>query len=396
MFPDEYHLLTLQTVLETAAGLVDGVDVKSIVVNLTDRLVNFVKSNREKLAQIKGPDMFDTFYQAISRITQERKTMPAEDVLSLYKSLMDLTIQVYPKSLENVDKIFSVASPVLMAKRGGEGGASLVNNQKVVKGIMALLHSPLENYHNILTVLALQNYPALFDFLSAKDRKKAALDVVKSVIDDGVVIPTPEHTEALLRLITPLIVDPKEDEQDEDDEEDDPIAFAEEQNLVGSLVHLFRCAEPATEFEILMIVRKYFGMGGKLRIRHSVPPLVFRAIEVARAMRIQCQAQEKQEEEGERTVSLWQEKGQRVYKFLLGTTKTFVELVKLPELSFRLLLQCAQSASESGFTAIAYQFMEKAYVVYEQVRRERERERECVCEVIFYVFFFFSPTGNKR
>lgn len=78
---------------------------------------------------------------------------------------------------------------------------------------MALLHSPLENYHNILTVLALQNYPGLFDFLSNKDRRKAALDVVKSVIDDGVVIPSPEHAEALLRLITPLIVDPKEEDQ---------------------------------------------------------------------------------------------------------------------------------------------------------------------------------------
>lgn len=38
--------------------------------------------------------MFETFYQAISKITKERTAMPAEDVLSLYKSLMDLTIQV--------------------------------------------------------------------------------------------------------------------------------------------------------------------------------------------------------------------------------------------------------------------------------------------------------------
>ncbi len=51
---------------------------------------------------------------------------------------------------------------------------------------------------------------------------------------------------------------------------------------------------------------------------------------------------------------------------MLGTTKTFVELVKLPDLSFRLLLNCAQSASETGFQAVAYQFMEKAYTIYEQ------------------------------
>lgn len=74
-----------------------------------------------------------------------------------------------------------------------------------------------------------------------------------------------------------------------------------------------------------------------------------------------------------------------MYKFLLGTTKTFVELVKQPDLSFRLLLNCAQSASETGFQvkrmkkrkriyfcltcktkAVAYQFIEKAYTIYEQ------------------------------
>jgi vacuolar protein sorting-associated protein 35 len=356
VFPDEFHLMTLGTILETAAGLVEGVDVKSIVVNLTDRLVAFVKSNRDKINPTKGGvDMFDVFFAAISRITQERKSMPAEDVLSLYKSLMDLTIQVYPKSLANVDKIFSVAGPVLAAKK--EESPAILSNQRVVKGVLALLRSPLENYHNILTVLALQNYPSLFEFLAPSDRRRACLDVVRAVIEDGVHVPSPEHADALLRLVSPLIVDREGEEGAQDEEEDDPQAFAEEQNLVGSLVHVMRArGNPGVDFEMLLIVRKYFGMGGKLRIRHSVPPLVFRAIEVARALHASSGGE----------AADWEEKGQRVYKFLLGTTKTFVELVKMPDLSFRLLLNCAQSASETGFQAVAYQFMEKAYTIYEQ------------------------------
>lgn len=358
VFPDDFHLLTLETILDTAAGLVEGVDVKSIVVNLTDRLVSYVKNNREKVNPNKGgADMFETFFAAISRITQERKSMPAEDVLSLYKSLMDLTIQVYPKSLQNVDKIFSVAGPVLAAKKQADGASS--SNPRVIKGVMALLRSPLENYHNVLTVLALQSYPQLFEFLSLSDRRKACLDVVKAVIGDGVLVPTPEHVDALLRLVSPLIIDAEgaaaAGEEAEGDEEEDEVAFAEEQNLVGSLVHLFRSKSAATDFEILVTVRKYFGMGGKRRIRHSVPPLVLRAIEVAHALRAESEGGE-----------AWEAAGARVFKFLLGTTKTFVELVKLPELSFRLLLQCAQSASAAGFAAVAYQFMEKAYTVYEE------------------------------
>jgi hypothetical protein len=74
---------------------------------------------------------------------------------------------------------------------------------------------------------------------------------------------------------------------------------------------------PAVELEMLLIVRQYFGTGGKvtsrclisvecltiktkLRIRHSVPPLVFRAIEVARALHASCAD----------APAEWEEKGQ--------------------------------------------------------------------------------------
>jgi hypothetical protein len=56
-------------------------------------------------------------------------------------------------------------------------------------------------------------------------------------------------------------------ETSEEEEEDDPLAFAEEQNLVGSLVHVMKARNnPAMEFEMLLIVRKYFGTGGKVQL----------------------------------------------------------------------------------------------------------------------------------
>lgn len=41
--------------------------------------------------------MFETFFNCISRISSERQSMAAEDLLALYRSLMDLTIQVKAK-----------------------------------------------------------------------------------------------------------------------------------------------------------------------------------------------------------------------------------------------------------------------------------------------------------
>ncbi len=64
-------------------------------------------------------------------------------------------------------------------------------------------------------------------------------------------------------------------ETSEEEEEDDPLAFAEEQNLVGSLVHVMKARNnPAMEFEMLLIVRKYFGTGGKVHLVKNKSKLV--------------------------------------------------------------------------------------------------------------------------
>lgn len=44
VFPDEYHLNTLDRLLQTCALLQPGVNIKSIIVGLIDRLANFAQN----------------------------------------------------------------------------------------------------------------------------------------------------------------------------------------------------------------------------------------------------------------------------------------------------------------------------------------------------------------
>ena len=58
---------------------------------------------------------------------------------------------------------------------------------------------------------------------------------------------------------------------------DDPEEFAEEQGLMGRLIHLLVSSDPDQQYNILSTARKHFGAGGAKRIESSLPPIVIAA-----------------------------------------------------------------------------------------------------------------------
>lgn len=57
--------------------------------------------------------------------------------------------------------------------------------------------------------------------------------------------------------------------------------FAEEQNLVARMVHQLRSDDPDDHFQILKTARRHFSSGGPQRVKHTLPPLAFSALQVA-------------------------------------------------------------------------------------------------------------------
>ena len=64
VFPDEYHLCTLDKLLQTCALLQPGVNIKSIIVGLIDRLANYAQ-NETIPSSIQ---LFTFFYQNLSHV----------------------------------------------------------------------------------------------------------------------------------------------------------------------------------------------------------------------------------------------------------------------------------------------------------------------------------------
>jgi vacuolar protein sorting-associated protein 35 len=66
VFPDEYHLNTLDSLLATCGTLQEGVDIKSIIVCLIDRLANYASSSATAIPA--SVDVFGFFYKNLATV----------------------------------------------------------------------------------------------------------------------------------------------------------------------------------------------------------------------------------------------------------------------------------------------------------------------------------------
>ena len=84
VFPDEFHLQTLQKLLSACGSLHRNVNVTKIISALNDRLAAYAARPDVKIpSDIK---LFDIFSTEIVTVIAARPDMPAEDVVSVHVS----------------------------------------------------------------------------------------------------------------------------------------------------------------------------------------------------------------------------------------------------------------------------------------------------------------------
>lgn len=340
-FPDDFHLRTLEILLQSCGQLQGGVNIKSILVGLIDRLATYAV-NEKIPAEIK---IFEIFSTQVSDVVENQKdNMLVEDILALQVSLLGLAITCYPDTLAYVDQVFAFSHKLLESRKTED-----YSKPSCVKQILKLLQTPLDTYKNILTVLKLDHFPKVIAFLGYDNRKRVAVDIIKNTIEFTTALPTADQVNKLLELVQPLIKD--EADQPELDQED----LEEEQNYLASLVHLFENADAEQLFAMYVAARKHFGQGGPQRIKFSLTPLVFGVLKLA----VRLKSNEEEDSE-------WGQKAKKVFKFAHETV-TALSRTNLPDLSLRLFLQCAQSSNRCGsdFETITYEFLTQALVTYE-------------------------------
>ncbi|KAJ8764256.1 hypothetical protein K2173_005996 [Erythroxylum novogranatense] len=344
VFPDEYHLQTLEILLGACPQLQPSVDIKTVLSRLMERLSNYAASSTDVLPEFLQVEAFSKLNNAIGKVIEAQVDMPIFGAVTLYSSLLTFTLHVHPDRLDYADQVLGAC----VKKLSGHGK---LEDSRSTKQIVALLSAPLEKYNDIVTALKLSNYPRVMEYLDTETNKVMATVIIQSIMKNNTRIPTADKVDSLFELMEGLIKDL--DETHEEVDEDD---FNEEQNSVARLIQMLSNDDPEEMYKIICNVRKHIMTGGQRRLPFTVPPLVFSALKLVR--RLQAPDENPFGDETSTTPK-------KIFQ-LLNQTIESLSAVPSPELALRLYLQCAEAANDCDLEPVAYEFFTQAYILYEE------------------------------
>ena len=70
-----------------------------------------------------------------------------------------------------------------------------------------MLKIPVDTYNNILTLLKLEYFAPLFEYLDYTGRKNMSLHVVNSALDNGNLVLLADQADIILGMVAPLVKD---------------------------------------------------------------------------------------------------------------------------------------------------------------------------------------------
>lgn len=119
VFPDGFHLRTLEMFLDACSKLNKSVNVKSIISSLIDRLARFATTEEGGIPS--DIQLFDIFSKQTQLVYDARPDMPIQDVIALQVSLLNMAISCYPGNLANIDQVLKVTNEKIAASPENKG-----------------------------------------------------------------------------------------------------------------------------------------------------------------------------------------------------------------------------------------------------------------------------------
>eukprot|EP01039_Chlorochromonas_danica_P006012 gene6012-6622_t len=364
VFPDDYHLTTLEPLLKACTSLKEKVNVRAILESLMNRLANHVLTNPSVIQT--DTNAFKLFNDNIATLIEERTNMSLTETLRLQTVLTNFALKCYPSRLDYFSHCLTNAG-TLIAKSDfvkvseTESGDSR-STDETTQQIETLLSAPLATL--ALKVLDIPAYSQLMSYLPWGNWKEVASNLLKSFIASNAVLAEMPQVEQLFKMITPLLRDRDAATsaslaaEEERDNTPLPQQFKDEQYLVGRLAHLMKADDTDTLLQIFVYARNQFTTGGSRRMQITYPPLVFAALRLARSVLAREKSVAQDPSLPAPTYST-----RKVFHFVIEAITALA--TSHPEAAMHLFLQAAQSADECAFHAIAYEFVKEALLIYE-------------------------------
>lgn len=232
VFPDEFHLETLEVFLGVLPKLRDKVNTRTILNNMMERLLHYYRDETLVNGEVDTNDVkrtmavnsFDMFEDCVQRVFEARGlNTPPKDVIRLQGCLLNYALKISPGNVDLISRCIGQCAGALGALKeqkkasmmgqgivvgGGTTKSSEIDMEAVATGALeSLLSVPLDQL--ALKVLDLPDFSTLLAFLPWENRKVVALSMIKSVVagGDGAKVKDIAQLEQLLEILAPLLRD---------------------------------------------------------------------------------------------------------------------------------------------------------------------------------------------
>ncbi|UJR09635.1 hypothetical protein I4U23_013868 [Adineta vaga] len=352
VFPDEYHLNTLNEFLKGCRELSATVNIRNILISLIDRLTAYSVRDQQNIPE--SIQLFDIFSEQIAEVIKSRSNIPPEDIVALQSALLSLSLKCYREQFEYGNKVLEKTRQLF---DNIALDTPVQTGTLAAKELVKMLKIPIDCY-DILDVLKLSNYKLVLQLLSYRERHTVCMYIINSILDKETIIPTAEQVTQLFDLIGTLVVDQADGNFEASRQSITNEDFVEEQNLVARLCNNFKASnDPDQQYHIIKICQDTFKNGGLERMRFTYPPIIMQAY----ALTFQYKIVREQDEK-------WEKKCQKLFQLCNQLINVLTKL-ETPDLPLRLYLQGALAASEirsENAETIAYEFFSQAYTLYEE------------------------------
>lgn len=341
VFPDDFHLNTLELLLQTVSTLKEKVNVRAILEALMDRLASHAANNAAAGAVGAEINSFKLFNDCISTLIEDRASMSLTETLRLQTVLTNFALKCHPSRIDYVAHCLSTSGLLIektdfVATAAAESQLEGRSTNETTTQIEALLSSPLSTL--ALRVLEIPSYVKLMSYLPWGNWKEVASTLLKAVLSSNSPLSEVVQVEQLFKTITPLLRDRDTNASSVADEgvvaPPPTPAFCADQWLVARTPHLMKNDDTDTMLQILVVARTHFTAGGSRRMQFTFPSLVFAALQLARKV----QARERAVERDEATAPQFSTR--KVFHFIIEAITALA--TSHPEPAFNLYLQAAQ------------------------------------------------------
>eukprot|EP01022_Parablepharisma_sp_SALTPOND_P000708 TRINITY_DN1044_c0_g2_i1.p1 TRINITY_DN1044_c0_g2~~TRINITY_DN1044_c0_g2_i1.p1 ORF type:complete len:857 (+),score=97.29 TRINITY_DN1044_c0_g2_i1:113-2683(+) len=398
VFTNEFHLKTLEKLLEACTSLHSAVDIKTIFISLMDRLSHYAATQPEDIQEVdKEINIFALFKKYIDKVLEEQGVaMELKKLIELQVAFLRFSIKTYPGNMEYVNQILEICVKILQL----QPAKSITED--CLKNVVKLLIIPLDSLS--IGIFGLSHFPTLMQYLTPAMLRMLSKKVIMAVVNARKPVETLDLVQRLITFLKHLL----EGVDAEEEYRNDPYEFEETQTFTAKLVHLIECKDPLTQFQAITALKEAFDKGGIQCLRYTTPAIVGATYNLIHKMPQRKQStasateEEKELSESERVTPSGPIEGTaklpilKVFQFVYQAIDTIGQAY--PDSAIRLFLQGVLAMNDvvapgSETEELGYQFASQALVLYQDELTDTDSKFRAITLIIgtLQKATFFSP-----